>query len=347
MHLIHAEPLKAFIIRLFETVGVAPDIAARTAHHLVDANLAGVDSHGVLRTPDYIALVKAGRMARTDSIEVLREFAATALWDAHYTFGQYTAARASDKAVEKATAFGIGMVTVRNSAHIGRLGEYAEQIANQGLIGFITANLQGSGQRVAPYGGRSGRLGTNPLAWGVPTAGLPMVIDVSTSYSAEGKVRVKMRRGESLTPGWILDKDGRSSTNPADLYGPPYGALLTMGLHKGYGLSLVAEALAGVLSGGGYPRPGGDVESLENGFAVIAIHVAAFGSVEQFRAQFTELADYMKATPPVEGVTEVLVPNEPEHRQRQVRRQAGIPIEDETWGRLVATARDLGVPVPE
>jgi uncharacterized oxidoreductase len=347
MHIIDAQPLEAFVVRLFETAGVDPAIATRTANHLVDANLAGVDSHGVLRVPDYIALVKAGRMSRTDSIEVVRDFAATALWDAHYTFGQYTAWRAAETAVEKAMAFGIGMLSVRNSGHIGRLGEYAERIATQGMVGFITANLQGSGQRVAPFGGRVGRLGTNPLAWGVPTAGLPMVIDVSTSVSAEGKVRVKMRRGETLTPGWILDKDGRSSTNPADLYGPPYGALLTMGAHKGYGLSLVAEALSGVLSGGGYPRPDRDVEALENGFAVIAIQVAAFGSVDEFRQQFSELADYMKATPPVDSVAEVLMPNEPEHRERQVRLRSGIPIEEDTWRRLVDTAHELGVPVPD
>jgi uncharacterized oxidoreductase len=347
MHIIHAAPLKAFIISLFETAGVEPAIAGRTADHLVDANLAGVDSHGVLRTPDYIAMVKAGRMSRTDSIQSVREFGATALWDAHYTFGQYSAWRAADKAIEKAKAFGIGMVAVRNSAHIGRLGEYAEQIAKQGLIGFITANLQGSGQRVAPFGGRVGRLGTNPLAWGVPTGGLPLVIDISTSYSAEGKVRVKLRRGEPLTPGWILDKDGRSSLNPADLYGPPYGALLTMGLHKGYGLSLIADVLGGVLPGGGYSRPGSDVEALENGFSVVAIHVEAFGDVTQFQASVTELGEYMKATPPVDGVAEVLIPNEPEHRERQKRRLAGIPIEDETWDRLAETARDLGVSVPQ
>lgn len=347
MPVIQSERLKAFVIDIFIAVGVARNIAERTADHLVDANLAGVDSHGVLRAPDYVAMVRAGKMACEDRIEVVREFAATALWDAHYTFGQYAAWRASNAVMEKARQFGIGLITTRNSAHIGRLGEYVEHIARAGFIGFMSANLQGSGQRVAPHNGRFARLGTNPIAWGLPTGSVPMVLDMSTSVSAEGKVRVKMRRGETLTPGWLLNNKGNPTLNPADLYGPPYGAILTAGGHKGYGLSLVAEALSGILPMGGWSKRGGDVERLENGFAVIAIHIDAVGSLEQFIKGADELMAHCRDTEPVDGATEVLIPNDPEVRSRQRRLIEGIPIEDDTWRLIVQTANSLNVPVPE
>lgn len=345
MPTIHADQLKALVNRIFDAAGLESAIARRTTDHLVDANLAGVDSHGVLRVPDYVDMLLKGRMARGDEIEVVRDFAATALWDAHYTFGQYSAWRATDTALDKAGQFGIGMVAVRNSSHIGRLGEYVERMARAGFIGFMSANLQGSGQRVAPFGGRSARLSTNPIAWGIPTSGTPMVIDMSTSVSAEGRVRVKLRRGEKLTPGWLLDSQGNPTTDPADLYGPPYGAMLTAGGHKGYGLSLVAEALSGILSGGGWSRPIGEVERLENGFAVIAIHVEAFGPLDDFVKGNDELLAHCKNTPPVDGVQEVLVPNEPETRSRQRRLKEGIPIEEDTWKMIVETAERLNVPL--
>ena len=345
MHIIQAEDLKALVVRLLEAVQVEPGIARRCAEHLVDANLAGVDSHGTMRIPDYISMIQEGRVARTDVIEVVKEFAATAVWDAHFTIGQYTANKASEKAMEKAATYGIGMLSVRHSAHIGRLGEYAAQMANKGYVGFITASLQGAGQRVAPHGGRKGRLGTNPLAWGVPTDGIPMVLDMSTSYSAEGKVRVKMRRGETLGPNWLLNADGYQTFNPADLYTKPPGALVTTGGHKGYGLSLIAETLSGILNAGGFATASRDIEALENGFAVIAIHIDAFGDLAQFKHDSSEMMAYMKATPPMDGVSEVLVPNDPETREREKRLANGIPIEEDSWNMIVATAQRVGVPV--
>jgi hydroxycarboxylate dehydrogenase B len=342
---ITADNLHALVVRIFEAAGVQSDIARRTADHLVDANLAGVDSHGVLRVPDYVALVKQGRMAREDKIEVICDLGAACVMDAHYTFGQYAAWRASELAMQKADQFGIGMVTCRNSSHVGRIGEYVEHMATRGYIGYMCANLQGSGQRVAPYGGKEARLSTNPLAYGIPTGGVPMVIDMSTSVSAEGKIRVKMRRGESLTPGWLLDRHGNETLNPADLYGPPYGAILTTGGHKGYGLSLVVEALAGILPDGGFSRPMGDVESLENGFALMALRVDLFRPLAGFTADMDTMLAHMKNTPPRDGVAEVLTPNEPETRERAKRREHGIEIEADTWALIEATANELGVGV--
>jgi uncharacterized oxidoreductase len=353
MPIIHADQLNLLIVNIFEAAGVDRRIARRTADHLIDANLAGVDSHGVLRAPDYADMVLVGTMAREDKIETVRDFGATALWDAHYTFGQHTAWRAVDVATEKAEKFGIGMVAARNSGHIGRLGEYAERMARVGFVGFVTANLQGGGQRVAPFGGRAARLSTNPFAWGFPRRGVPFVIDASTSVSAEGKIRVKMRRGERLAPGWLLDSKGEPTDDPAALYDTPSGAILTFGGHKGFGLSLVAEALGGILPGGGWSRrveegqPSADRPGYYgNGFSLIAIHIDALGTLDAFVQGVSELADYCKDTPLMDGANEVLMPNEPEARSRARRLAEGIPIEDETWDLIVAAAARLNVEIP-
>lgn len=338
MHIISADDLRAFVVRIFVGAGVTPEIAERTAIHLVDSNLAGVDSHGVMRIPDYIGFVFDGRMARDNQIEVIREKGAMILLDAHFTFGQFAAWHGAGLAIEKARQSGIGIVSARNSAHIGRLGEYVERIARAGMIGFMCCNLQGSGQRVAPFGGAEGRLGTNPVAWGIPSSDQPMIMDMSTSVSAEGKIRVKMRRGEELPPGWLLDSSGRPTTNPADLYGPPFGAILTTGGHKGYGLSLMVESLAGALSKGGVAHDSSDIDSVENAFTIIAIDIAWFQPLEAFTDDTDKLFAHMRATRPVQPGGEVLIPGEPEQRMRVHRLAHGIGIEMETWERLLETA---------
>ncbi len=340
---INADELHSLVIRIFTGAGVAQNIAERAARHLVDSNLSGVDSHGVLRVPDYVDLVKQNRMAREDKLEVIRDKGAMMLLDAHYTFGQWSAWQGAGLAIEKAQQFGIGGVSVRNSAHIGRLGEYAERIASAGLIGFICCNLQGSGQRVAPWGGREGRLSTNPLAWGIPTSAAPIVIDMSTSVSAEGKIRVKMRRGEQLTPNWLLDSHGEPTINPADLYGPPFGAILTAGAHKGYGLSLMVEAVAGALSGGGVSHADSEIDSVENAFTVMAIDIEWFAPLDEFRHDVDAMTAHMRTAPPVEPNGEVLIPGEPERRERAKRLANGIEIEAETWARILDTARSVGI----
>jgi hydroxycarboxylate dehydrogenase B len=342
--IIFADKLGPLVEQILTATAVVQPIAERCAQHLVDANLAGVDSHGVMRLPDYVEMVQQGKMAREDCIEVVRDEQATALLDAHSTFGQMAAWKATEIAISKARQFGIGLVSTRNSAHIGRLGEYAEQMVKQNLIGFICCNLQGAGQRVAPWGGREGRLSTNPIAWGVPTGGNPMIIDMSTAVSAEGKIRVKMRRGEELPPGWLLDRDGEPTTDPSLLYGPTPGAILTTGQHKGYGLSLVVEALAGALSGGGVSHA--DIMNVaQSAFSVIAIKIEVFNVLNQFTHMTDMLTAHVKNTRPIEPNGEILIPYEPEIRSRQARLANGIPIEEESWLRIANTANSLGVSV--
>src|SRR5258708_25530512 len=208
MPVISADKLKALSIRIFTAAGVNPEVAERVASHLVESNLVGMDSHGVMRLPTYVEWVKNGTVACDNRIEVLQDKGATVMLDGHTTFGPVAAAYAAELAVTKARQFGIGLVTARDVSHIGRLGEYVDTIAHQGLIGFACANLQGAGQGVAPWGGRDGRISTNPMAWGIPTTTDPIILDMATSASSEGKVRIKRRRSQPIPQGWALDAAG-------------------------------------------------------------------------------------------------------------------------------------------
>src|SRR5258708_23813627 len=246
-----ADKVKALSVRLFEAAGVSEAVAERVASHLVESNLAGMDSHGIMRLPSYIEWAQNGTVVLDDRVEVLQDKGATVMLDGHATFGPVAAMRAAEIAVSKARQFGIGLVTGREVSHIGRLGEYVDVIARQGLIGFACANLQGGGQAVAPWGGRDVRLRTNPMAWGIPTRADPIILDMATSASSEGKVRIKRRRGQQIPPGCAVDAEGSSITDPAAFYGPPAGALLAAGGHKGYGLAIVGDVLAGGNGGGG------------------------------------------------------------------------------------------------
>ncbi len=346
MPVINADKLKALSVRIFEAVGVHADVAERVSSHLVESNLAGMDSHGVMRLAGYIEWVKAGSVAPDNRVEVLQDKGATVLLDAHSTFGPVAAAGASDIAVNKARQFGIGLVTARDSSHIGRLGEYADQIARQGFIGFICANLQGGGQLVAPWGGREARLSTNPMAWGIPTGADPIILDCATSASSEGKVRIKMRTGQKIPSTWALDAAGNAVTNPADFYGPPMGALLGAGGFKGYGLAIMFEALAGALSAGGCVQAPESVRLALQAFTVIAIDIETFLPLAGFTGMMDGMVDYLKSSAPQDPNGEILVPNDPEIRERQRRSANGIPIDDDTWQTIEDTARNLGVEIP-
>lgn len=338
-----AAALERLTVRLLEAAGVESAVAARTARHLVNSNLAHTDSHGIIRLSDYVAWVQKGVIARDNRMEVVQDRGAAVLLDGHSTFGPVVAGRAVELAIEKARQFGIGMAAARNSAHIGRLGEYAEDIAREGFIGYVCSNAQGAGQMVAPWGGREARLSTNPLAWGIPTGGEPIVIDMATSAAAEGKFRVKMRRGEKIPADWAIDAQGNPVTDPADFYGPPLGAMLAAAGHKGYGLSLVVDALAGALTGGGTACPNDVVDWPLSGFMILAIDAGLFLPREEFTDTLDKLVTYVKSSPPLDPARQVVVPGEPESRARQAQLKDGIFIEDETWQRIEAAARGLGV----
>ncbi len=246
---------------LLQTGGLPPEAAAVVADSLVQANLRGHDSHGVMRIPFYVAKVKDGSVNPRATLTLEKDHPAVIVADGGWGLGQVLVRDLMSRLICKAKTTGIACGTLRRAAHIGRLGEYAELAAKDGMASMICANTHGAAQRVAPVGGKRPRLGTNPLCLGMPGGAQgPFIFDIGTSATAEGKVRVKRIAGQPVPSGWILDPDGNPTTDPNQLYGDPPGSILPMGgdqAYKGFGLAYMIEMLSGGLSGGQCAMPNG------------------------------------------------------------------------------------------
>jgi hydroxycarboxylate dehydrogenase B len=338
-----------FAGRLFRAAGVPAEEAEVVARSLVDANLCGHDSHGVIRVPQYIGFLREGRLLAGTELTVLRESPAMLAADANWGLGQVQAYRALERLRVKAKAVGIAGGTLRRCGHIGRLGEYAEWAAGHDLALFATVNSHGSGQRVAPPGGTEGRISTNPVCFGAPTPTDPLVLDFSTSACAEGKVRVAFQKGECVPEGWLMDAAGEPCTSAAVLYSDPPGSLLPFGgpqAYKGFGLGLLMDALAGGLSGGECSRPDRPMLGRGNGVVFVLWDLTAFGGREHFLSEVGGLAGYVRGTPRRPGVAEITLPGDPERATRRRRSAEGIPIAGGTWALLTRLADELRVNVP-
>jgi len=336
MPTLEAAFLRQSIRAAFVSLGTPDFEAGIVADHLVDAEMTGVTSHGILRVPQYAQAVRDGRVSPDATAKTLRETAATAALDGGHGFGQVMARRAADKAIDLAGQSGAGIVTLVNCGHTGRIGHYTEYAATRGLVALMMVNTGGHGQWVAPFGGRAGRLSTNPISISAPNSGeFPLVLDIATAIAPEGKVRAARTEGRSIPPGWVIRSDGSTTTDPADLYGHPRGAILPFGGHKGFGLGLLIDALAGGLSGAGCCTSlEAPLAGATDGILFIAIRPGAFLPEELFLEQVRNLIHHVKSTPPQDGITEVMVPGEQEWRLRGVREREGIPVDEEVW-RLV------------
>jgi uncharacterized oxidoreductase len=271
-----------------------------------------------------------------------RRSGATALIDCGRNFGPVGATRAMEVAIAIAGEFGVACVTTRRCNHVARLGAYVEQAAVRGLIAIATCNSPVAGHFVIPWGGKQGRLATNPIAYGVPTGSDPILADFATSVAPEGKVRWYRNSGLPLPPGWIQDADGRPSTDPDAFYGPPRGGLLPLGGpvgYKGFALGLLVEILGSALAGIG----SADASIVGNGVCFIAIDPTRFVPLDRFRSLMDDLSAYVKSSPPAEGTGEVLMPGEREFRTRRARLEEGIPVDDTTWDALRGHAVRLGL----
>jgi uncharacterized oxidoreductase len=342
MPTVAAADLERLSAEIFARRGVPRDDATWIASLLVRANLRGHDSHGVIRVPQYCAALASGHLNPTPKIALVVDTPSVAVLDGDFGFGQVVARRGTDLAVERARAHGLAAVGLRRTSHVGRLADYAETIAHAGLVGMLWANAK-SGLNVAPWGGSGKRLGTNPHAIAIPgpDGTVAMSHDFASSVWAEGKLRVKFNRGESVPPGIMLNGHGEPSTDPKEFYGAPPGSLLTAGAHKGYGLSLAIEILGGILSGTGAATA--DKGKFANGTLILAIDPARFLSPAEFHAQVAALFEWVRGATPVAGASEILVPGEPEARTERARRASGIVVEDETWRQITACAEEVGV----
>ncbi len=332
-----ADELRRVAQSILEAVGTHSDDAQLISNSLVESNLVGHDSHGVMRLMSYIDFVRRGQVKPAARAFVSKEAQAAAQVDGAWGWGHLSARLATTTAIDLAAQYGVAAVTIDQCNHVGRLGEYVEAMARAGMIGVALCNVDPA---VAPFGGFGRVMGTNPLAWAVPRAGNePLFSDFATSGVAEGKLRVARAKGERVEAGLIVDSNGRPSQEPADFYNG--GALLPFGGHKGYGLSVMVELLGGVLSGMAVSvQP---QYQAANGTLFLALNIAAFMPVDQFTQQVEKFCERIKVTPPADGFREVLLPGEPERRTRKQRLVEGISLPEQTWQEIQALARGLDV----
>jgi len=346
MPTIRADELERICAELLTAAGAPQDEARTVAAALVRANVAGRDSHGVMRLPQYLVAMERGSVVPGAAIETVRESPTTAVLDGNWGFGQVVATCATEMAIAKAKELALGAVAGRRCNHVGALADYVETIAGTGLIGLMFVNGHGGAHNTVPFGGADRRLCTNPMAAGFPTDGDLIVLDISTAAVAEGKARTYRIAGKPVPDDWIVDSEGRPTNDPNVLYTKPQGALLPLGGnvgYKGFGLGMMVDLLAGGLSGAGTSGP--DPERGGNAFTVIALDPDAFMGEDAFRADATSLVEWVKSSRPAPGFDEVIVPGELERRTTQRRSTDGIPLPDETWEQIRAAAEKAGVTV--
>lgn len=348
--------LDRLITDIFAAAGCTGAEAGQIAHHLISANLAGHDSHGVIRVPRYVLWLKEGKVRSGQTITVVSESATHAVVDGNLGFGQTVGPLAVDLGIKKARQAGLSVVTLRNAGHIGRIGDWAERAAAAGLVSIHFVNV-GLGEVVAPYGGVDRRFGTNPLCIGVPQPDgtPPLLLDFATSIVAEGKVLVASNGGKPVPDDALIAPDGTRGSDPAILYGPidatavrdpanGAGALRAFGDHKGSGIAFMCEILAGCFAGSptAGPVPGGTRGGIVNGMLSIYLDPGHFSGAS-FATVARDYAEYVRAARPAEPGQPVLVPGDVESRTRAARLQSGVPLQPATWAALQAVAADHGV----
>jgi len=343
--IVNAGDLRTFVEQVYQTVGASKEYAQISAEVIVEANLCGVDSHGVRMLPGFVTLVRNGKIKPQARIQVIRETPVIAHLDANLAPGHVVSVQSMKMAVKKAKTSGIGFVLVRNSTHWGRAAYYPVLAAREGCAGICFVNTESN----MPYWGtRAPRIGNNPLSIGVPRAsGEPVVLDMAMSQAAFFKIVLYNREGKKVPLGWGVDEQGRPTDDPATILKSK--RLVPTGQHKGSGLALMTDILTGILSGGmfcgellgeakGMPHSTGYAQ------AFMAIDIAFFLSLEAFQRRVDELVAYVKGGPPAEGLSEIHIPGERSWRERALREKVGIPLDEITLGELRTLADQLGIP---
>ena len=341
--LVAEDPLKAFARDLFIAAGVPEGDAALIAGVLIWSNLRGVDSHGVLRIPGYLARIDSGITNADPNIQVVIDLPAAAVLDADSSFGQIALARGSEIAIEKAGAAGIGLCLIRHTVHMGAIGYFTLEIAAEGMAGIA---INTSRPNMAYPGARTAGLATSPIAISVPGAThAPLMLDMATATQSMGKIQLARDTGASLGDGWAIDAEGNATTDPNKAVIPT-----ALGGHKGGGMALMFECLTSLIVANPLIAPflegaPDGRKHMQNGL-VIAIDIAQFGDVGDYAREVDRLAEAIKSLPRADGTDEILVPGERGDRVLDQRRVDGIPLPDGTWKRLEEVASKLGVAMP-
>src|SRR6478752_2478665 len=340
-----------FVAEVFAHADSSPEEARRIATYLTTANLTGHDSHGVIRVPVYIRWKKMGSIVPDQTVDLVVDTPSLAVVDGKFGYGQTVTPQAVRIGIEKCKKSGLAAVALRNAGHIGRVGDWAEMAAAEGLVSVHFVNAAGS-VLVAPHGGVERRMSTAPYCVGIPRQGQgPIVLDFATSIVAEGKVLVASRGGKKLPKGALIDLDATLSEDPEVLYGPHTaegprdhgqgkGAIRAFGEHKGSGLAFICELLGGALTGTGATSGG---RRFANGMLAIYVDPKVVDTSHVFDGEVSRYVDFIRATRSVAGVDSVLIPGDPERRTRAERSKNGIPLPDDTWAAIVNTAREVGV----
>jgi LDH2 family malate/lactate/ureidoglycolate dehydrogenase len=347
--LVSAATLKTFLVSVFDRWGTPPAVADLTADLMVRTDLRGVDSHGVGMLPTYERWYRRGWIVPDAEPKVARDDGTTAVVDGQQAFGHYTATLGMELALAKARAHGVGFVTCRNSNHYGAAASYAMMALPYGMIGLSLTN---SGPLVVPTHGRQAMLGTNPISFAAPAnREYPFVLDMATSTVALGKLSVALRWGKPIPAGWALDAEGSPTTDPTVAYDArhltPLGATPELGGHKGYGLAVMVDILAGVLAGATFAdtrRREPDPARADIGHFFGAIDVARFRPLDAFKADMDDLLRALKDSPKAEGQDRIYVAGEPEWECEQERRRNGIPLAPALVTQLRELSAETGVP---
>lgn len=339
---IQHDKLRRLVAAIFGAAGCRPPEDERVARYLVESNLVGHDSHGVIRVKPYVEWLRDGKVIANQKMTVVFQNECLALVDGGFGFGQTIGEQALQLGIDKAAQHGVAVVTIRNCGHLGRIGDWAEMAARAGMVSLHFVNTSGAGLLVAPFGGINRRLSANPIAAGIPIQGRPpIILDISTSAIAEGKIKVAFNKKARVPPGCIIDPQGKPSDDPVMFYGSPPGAILPFGGHKGYGLGILAELLAGAFTGGGCSKPG--VTQLSNGMLSILMEPKFFASQEALAAEMGQFVDFVKSSEKVSPDAQIMMPGEVEQRTREQRMAGGVELDETTWNQILDTGRAAGL----
>ena len=351
--LIRAEALVRTVEAIVAAAGSAVGEAHEVAANLVEANLRGHDSHGVGMVPRYVDAVLEGGLLPNAHVAVVADTGALLTLDGRQGYGQVIGREAMALGIERARTHGLCAVGLSRSHHLGRIGHWAEQCIDAGLVSIHFVNVLAR-PIVAPHGGRDARLGTNPFCVGIPRPGTepgsparPVVLDFATSRIAQGKTRVAHNKGALLEAGTLLDDRGEPTLDPRYGVVEPVGAILPFGEHKGAGLALVCELLGGALAGGATAHTGearGDGHRrVLNGMFSILVDPARMGTAANLAREMEGFLDWSSASPARSGFDRVRTPGEPEREAKRARLADGVPVDAATWAEIVSAAGKVGL----
>ncbi len=343
-----AAAIRDITTRIFTAAGWPEADAAEVGRHFASANLSGHDSHGIGMLPLYMRSYRDGWLKPSNAPADRIAAGSFLVIDANLALGQPTARRAVARGIAVAGEHGVAVLNLLNAHHIGRIGDYAEQAADEGLVGLFWVNVAGRPPIVAAHGAREGRWGTNPHAVGLPGgSGQHLILDFATSRMAHGKARVALNKGAAVAEGYLIDAAGAPTTDPAVVFPPlPMGALLPFGEHKGAGLAFVVEALSAGLAGGPLIKDAPALSWIINSMFAILIDPARLDPDTAARqARLDGIADFLRAALPQDPAEPVLAPGDAERIMRERRNRDGVEIDAETWSQIAAAAAAVGVVV--